>query len=254
MGRKNKKKRTQKKHSKREKKISERVQAELARAEAELAVGTEVENPPEQEKSPEEMAKSQGFEKGSESARLVRVLSPAERNLAKGAKETLLEIRDLKTWFYTDEGIVKAVNGVNLKIGKGETLGIVGESACGKSVTAFSIMQLIPDPPGKIVGGQILFEGKDIVQLDNDGMREIRGNDIAMIFQEPMTSLNPVFTVGDQIAEVVMLHQKLSRANAWKVAEEMLEKVGIPEPADRVKNYPHEMSGGMKQRVSQNKV
>lgn len=188
--------------------------------------------------------------KGSESARVVKMSGP---DLAKvkssGKDEVLLEVKDLKTYFYTDEGVVKAVNGVNLTINKGETLGIVGESACGKSVTAFSIMRLIPDPPGKIVGGQILFEGRDIVTMPESEMRAIRGNKIAMIFQEPMTSLNPVYTVGDQIAEVIMLHQGLSRSEAWEVATEMLEKVGIPEPAKRVHNYPHEMSGGMKQRV-----
>lgn len=229
MGRKNKKK--SKKNSKRQNKASQRAQ------QAQKAPET----PKTEAKVPAETKPAAEAPKAA--AKEAAPSSP------KSDAETLLEVRGLKTWFYTDEGIVKAVNGVNLKIGKGETLGIVGESACGKSVTAFSIMRLIPNPPGKIVGGQILFEGKDIVQLDEPGMREIRGNDIAMIFQEPMTSLNPVYTVGDQIAEVVMLHQKLSKAEAWKVAEEMLEKVGIPEPAKRVTNYPHEMSGGMKQRV-----
>ncbi|MDF1663146.1 MAG: ABC transporter ATP-binding protein [Planctomycetota bacterium] len=227
MGRKNKKK--SKRNSKRQNKASERAPQVAPKA-------------PETPKA-NVADSSPAAEAPKETAKAAAPAAPTSK------AETLLEVRGLKTWFYTDEGIVKAVNGVNLKIGKGETLGIVGESACGKSVTAFSIMRLIPNPPGKIVGGQILFEGKDIVQLDEPGMREIRGNDIAMIFQEPMTSLNPVYTVGDQIAEVVMLHQKLSKKAAWKVAEEMLEKVGIPEPAKRVSNYPHEMSGGMKQRV-----
>jgi len=183
----------------------------------------------------------------STSARIA-VAAPSEADLAEPS-EPLLEVRSLQTFFFTDEGTVRAVNGVNLRIGKGETLGIVGESACGKSVTAFSIMRLIPNPPGKIVGGEILFEGVDLVTLPEHKMRKIRGNKIAMIFQEPMTSLNPVYTVGDQIAEAVMLHQGLDRNAAWKIAEEMLEKVGIPEPRQRVHNYPHEMSGGMKQRV-----
>jgi oligopeptide/dipeptide ABC transporter ATP-binding protein len=161
----------------------------------------------------------------------------------------LIEIKDLKTWFYTDEGVVKAVNGVNLSCGAGETLGVVGESACGKSVTAFSIMQLIPQPPGRIVGGEILYRGRNLLTMSEAEIREIRGNEIAMIFQEPMTSLNPVYTVGDQIAEVLILHRGKSKAEAWKAAEEMLEKVGIPEPSKRIYNYPHEMSGGMKQRV-----
>lgn len=164
-------------------------------------------------------------------------------------QEVLLEVKDLRTYFYTDEGVVKAVNGVNLKIRKGETLGIVGESACGKSVTAFSIMRLIPNPPGRIVGGQILFKGKDLVSLPEAEMQRIRGKDIAMIFQEPMTSLNPVYTVGNQISEVLILHKGLSRQEAWQKSGEMLQKVGIPEPHKRLHNFPHEMSGGMKQRV-----
>lgn len=235
MGRKKNKKKS-KRNSKRQNKASER-----APKVASAPVPPKTEEPKPEAAAPESKASEDAAKPEAPKAS-----SPAS---SKPDPNTLLEVRGLKTWFYTDEGVVKAVNGVNLKIGKGETLGIVGESACGKSVTAFSIMRLIPNPPGKIVGGQILFEGKDIVQLDEPGMREIRGNDIAMIFQEPMTSLNPVYTVGDQIAEVVMLHQGLDKNAAWKVAEEMLEKVGIPEPAKRVKNYPHEMSGGMKQRV-----
>ncbi len=163
--------------------------------------------------------------------------------------EPLLEVRGLKTWFYTDEGIAKAVDGVSYTIMPGETLGVVGESGCGKSVTALSIMRLIPDPPGKIVDGEILLHGKDLVRVPNAEMRKIRGNRIGMIFQEPMTSLNPVFTVGDQIAEAVVLHQKCSRKEGRERAIEMLSRVKIPSPEKRVDEYPHQMSGGMRQRV-----
>jgi oligopeptide/dipeptide ABC transporter ATP-binding protein len=163
--------------------------------------------------------------------------------------ERLLEVNDLKTYFETDEGTVKAVDGVSFHINKGETLAVVGESGSGKSVTSLSIMRLIPSPPGRIAGGQILFNGQDLVKKSEREMRRIRGNDISMIFQEPMTSLNPVYTVGDQIAEAIVLHQKKSKGQAMKMAVEMLELVGIPEPAKRVKNYPHQMSGGMRQRV-----
>ena len=166
-----------------------------------------------------------------------------------GAKEPLLELRGLKTWFYTDEGIAKAVDGVNYQILPGETLGVVGESGCGKSVTALSIMRLIPDPPGKIVDGQILLKGQDLTTLPEEEMRTIRGNEIGMIFQEPMTSLNPVFTVGDQIAEAVLLHQDVGKAEARDRAIEMLRRVRIPSPEKRVDEYPHQMSGGMRQRV-----
>jgi peptide/nickel transport system ATP-binding protein len=161
----------------------------------------------------------------------------------------LLELRDLKTWFWTDEGVAKAVDGVSYKVLPGETLGVVGESGCGKSVTALSIMRLIPDPPGKIAGGQILLRGQDLVTLPEDQMRRVRGKRIGMIFQEPMTSLNPVFTVGDQIAEAVLLHQKVSRREAWDRAIEMLRRVRIPSPERRVDEYPHQMSGGMRQRI-----
>jgi ABC-type dipeptide/oligopeptide/nickel transport system ATPase component len=157
--------------------------------------------------------------------------------------ERLLEVNDLKTYFETDEGTVKAVDGVSFHINKGETLAVVGESGSGKSVTSLSIMRLIPSPPGRIAGGQILFNGQDLVKKSEREMRRIRGNDISMIFQEPMTSLNPVYTVGDQIAEAIVLHQKKSKGQAMKMAVEMLELVGIPEPAKRVKNYPHQMSG-----------
>ena len=161
----------------------------------------------------------------------------------------LLDVTGLKTYFDTDEGTVKAVDGVSFHLDKGETLAVVGESGSGKSVTSLSVMRLIATPPGRIAGGQILFEGQDLVKKSERDMRRIRGNDISMIFQEPMTSLNPVYTVGDQIAEAIVLHQKESPRAALKKATDMLELVGIPEPAKRVKNYPHQMSGGMRQRV-----
>jgi len=166
-----------------------------------------------------------------------------------GGGETLLELRDLKTHFFTDEGVARAVDGVSYEVRRGETLGVVGESGCGKSVTALSVMRLIPDPPGRIVAGSIHFEGKNLATLPEPEMRRIRGNRIGMIFQEPMTSLNPVFTVGDQIIEAVVLHRGLSKAEARGRAIEMLRKVGIPSPESRVDDYPHQMSGGMRQRV-----
>ncbi|MHC4924385.1 MAG: ABC transporter ATP-binding protein [Planctomycetota bacterium] len=168
---------------------------------------------------------------------------------AAGNGEALLELRDLKTYFYTDEGVARAVDGVSYVVKKGETLGVVGESGCGKSVTALSVMRLIPQPPGEIVGGQILFNGKDLADLSDEEMRQVRGNEIGMIFQEPMTSLNPVFTVGDQIMESVLLHRGVSKEEAREHAIEMLRKVGIPSPESRVDDYPHQMSGGMRQRV-----
>jgi len=163
--------------------------------------------------------------------------------------ERLLEVKDLKTYFYTSDGVVRAVDGVTFHIMRGETLGMVGESGCGKSVTSLSIMRLIPDPPGKIVHGQVIFEGEDLLKKSEAAMRRIRGNRISMIFQEPMTSLNPVYTVGDQIAEAIQLHQGLKRREAMEKAVEMLRKVGIPLPERRVHEYPHQMSGGMRQRV-----
>ncbi len=163
--------------------------------------------------------------------------------------DRLLEVIDLKTYFDTDEGTVKAVDGVSFHLDKGETLAVVGESGSGKSVMSLSMMRLIPTPPGRIAGGKILFEGKDLVTRTEREMRKIRGNDISMIFQEPMTSLNPVYTVGDQIAEAIVLHQGKSHREAMKMAAEMLDLVGIPEPGKRVKNFPHQMSGGMRQRV-----
>jgi len=163
--------------------------------------------------------------------------------------ETLLEVRDLKTYFYTEDGVVPAVDGVSFSVDKGETIGIVGESGCGKSVTSLSVMRLIPNPPGKIVDGEIIFEGKNILEKSEAEMRHIRGNEISMIFQEPMTSLNPVFTVGDQIMEAIMLHQKVGKREARKKTIEMLRLVGIPSAEKRVDEYPHQMSGGMRQRV-----
>ena len=161
----------------------------------------------------------------------------------------LLSIQNLHTYFFSDEGVVKAVNGVDLAIGQGETLVLVGESGCGKSVTALSIRRLSPQPPGRIVEGKILFEGRDLVQMAPEQIRRIRGKNISMIFQEPMTSLNPVFRVGFQIAEAIEIHQGLTRRAALNLSIDMLGKVGIPDPAKRAREYPHQMSGGMRQRV-----
>jgi peptide/nickel transport system ATP-binding protein len=161
----------------------------------------------------------------------------------------LLEIKGLKTHFKTDDGWLHAVDGVDMVIDAGETLCVVGESGCGKSVTAKTVMKLIDMPPGKIVAGQVLWQGRDLVPLDADAMRKIRAKEIAIIFQEPMTSLNPVFTVGEQIAESVRLHEGLSKAEALNRAVEMLKLVRIPTPERRVRDYPHQFSGGMRQRV-----
>jgi oligopeptide transport system ATP-binding protein len=161
----------------------------------------------------------------------------------------LLEVRNLQTHFHTQDGVVKAVDGVSFHVDRGETLGIVGESGCGKSVTSLSIMRLIPSPPGKVAGGQILFDGEDLLQKSEEEMRHIRGNRIAMIFQDPMTSLNPVLTVGRQITESLELHLKLSKREATSRAAELLSMVGIPSPSKRLDNYPHQFSGGMRQRV-----
>jgi len=163
--------------------------------------------------------------------------------------EPLLDIRGLKTWFKTDDGMVRAVDGVSLSIDRGETLGVVGESGCGKTVTARSVLKLIDMPPGRFEAGEILWQGRDLVPLDDAEMNKIRAREIAIIFQEPMTSLNPVYTVGDQIAEVIALHQKLSRKQAMIGAAEMLKLVNIPNPERRVNDYPHQFSGGMRQRV-----
>jgi len=161
----------------------------------------------------------------------------------------LLEVENLKTYFFTDDGVVRAVNGVTWHLDEGETLALVGESGCGKSVTAMSILRLIPNPPGRIVDGSITFEGKDLLKLSDSEMRAIRGNRIAMVFQEPMTSLNPVLTVGTQINEALQLHLGLDDEQATARAVELLELVGIPEARQRVKDYPHQFSGGMRQRV-----
>ena len=161
----------------------------------------------------------------------------------------LLELRELRTWFRTDEGTAKAVDGVSYAIHDGETLGVVGESGSGKSVTALSVMRLVPSPPGWVEGGEILFRGESLLSVPDEEFRRIRGNEIAMIFQEPMTALNPVYTVGDQIMEAVMLHRGIGAEEARTHAIDMLRKVGIPSPETRVDNYPHEMSGGMRQRV-----
>ncbi len=163
--------------------------------------------------------------------------------------EPLLQIRNLKTYFHVRGAVLKAVDDVTLRIDRGETLGLVGESGCGKSVTASTIMGLVPIPPGFVAGGEILFEGHDLVKTSESKMRRIRGSKISMIFQEPMTSLNPVFTVGDQVAEVIRLHEKLSRQETRNRVIEAFKLVGIPAPETRVKDYPHQMSGGMRQRV-----
>ena len=161
---------------------------------------------------------------------------------------SLLEVKNLRTHFPTRAGVVRAVDGVDLYLDRGELLGLVGESGCGKSITALSIMRLI-SPPGKIVSGEIIFDGKDLLKLSDQEMRQIRGDDVAMIFQDPMTSLNPVYTVGEQIAEALRLHRKLSRSAARAAAIEAMREVAIPDPARRIDDYPHQLSGGMRQRV-----
>ncbi|WP_428677821.1 ABC transporter ATP-binding protein [Reyranella sp.] len=162
---------------------------------------------------------------------------------------SLLEVSDLGTWFYTRQGIVKAVDGVDFEVAAGETLAIVGESGCGKSMTALSLMRLIPEPPGRIVSGSIKLAGRDLLKISEEEMRDVRGNEISMIFQEPMTSLNPVMTIGKQISEALILHRDMDRKQAMKRAIEMLELVRIPEPTQRAKEYPHQLSGGMRQRA-----
>jgi peptide/nickel transport system ATP-binding protein len=164
------------------------------------------------------------------------------------SKNALLQVKDLRTYFHTEDGIVKAVDGVTFDVYAGETLGIVGESGCGKSVTSLSVMRLL-DEKGEIAGGEIIFEGKNVMAIPESQMMKIRGNDMAMIFQEPMTALNPVFTIGFQIMEAILLHQDVNKEQARKMAIDMLRKVGIPEPEKRVDEYPHELSGGMRQRA-----
>jgi peptide/nickel transport system ATP-binding protein len=163
--------------------------------------------------------------------------------------DRLLDIKSLKTYFFTDEGTVRAVDGIDLHIERGETIGLVGESGCGKSVTALSIMRLIPEPHGRIIEGEIRYNGQNLLSLHTAQMRRIRGKEISMIFQEPMTSLNPVFTVGEQIAEAIRLHEKLPRREAMDKTIETLRLVRMPNPERRIKEYPHQLSGGMRQRV-----
>jgi len=160
----------------------------------------------------------------------------------------LLAVQNLQTFFFTPDGLVKAINGVDLHLAEGETLALVGESGCGKSLTALSLLRLVPEP-GRIVGGEIRFEGQDLLRMPLDEMRRVRGNRIGMVFQEPMTSLNPVFRVGEQIAEVLRLHQGHDRRRADAEAVNLLDQVGIPAPGDRTRDYPHQLSGGMRQRV-----
>jgi oligopeptide transport system ATP-binding protein len=161
----------------------------------------------------------------------------------------VLEVDDLATWFKTDDGLVKAVDGVTFSLAPGETLGIVGESGCGKSVTSLSIMRLVPSPPGRIVRGTVRFQGQDILTLSDAGLRGIRGNRISMIFQDPMTSLNPFLRISTQMVETIQLHQQLTRPDALEAAVDMLRRVGIPAPERRIRSYPHQFSGGMRQRV-----
>src|SRR5207245_4661911 len=178
---------------------------------------------------------------------VTRPPQPARGTMAE--VEELLRLENLRTWFHTRDGIVRAVDGISLSLRQGRTLGLVGESGCGKSVTALSIMRLV-DPPGRVEeGSRILFEGKDLAAASEDELQEIRGNQIAMIFQEPMTSLNPVYTVGQQIAEAVELHRGVRGRSALEHAVQLLQLVGIPTPERRVNDYPHQMSGGMRQRV-----
>ncbi|HEY0442704.1 MAG TPA: ABC transporter ATP-binding protein [Candidatus Limnocylindrales bacterium] len=175
--------------------------------------------------------------------------TPGQRG-APPARDVLLDVRNMRTYFHVLDGVVPAVDGVSFSLGRGKTLGIVGESGSGKSVTALTVMRLLDIPPAEIVpGSEVWFDGQEILSMPIDSMRKIRGNDMAMIFQEPLTSLNPVFTIGDQIAEQVVLHKKVKYKVAWDRAIEALTMVGIPSPERRVKQYPHEMSGGMRQRV-----
>ena len=163
--------------------------------------------------------------------------------------DSLLKVKDLSVSFATDEGQVQALDAVDFEVKQGQTLGLVGESGCGKSVTALSVMRLLPRPMGEINGGSIFFEGKDLMKLTPDEMRQVRGNEIGMIFQEPMNALNPVSSIGDQISESFLLHQDITRKEAWQKSIEMLDEVGIPVPENRVFEYPHQLSGGMRQRI-----
>jgi oligopeptide transport system ATP-binding protein len=181
-------------------------------------------------------------------ARRASIRTATESGVKQNA-DKLLEVRGLKTQFFTADGVIQAVDDVSFDVGYGETLGLVGESGCGKSVSALSIARLVPDPPGKIVAGQILFDGIDLLSLSNEAMRKLRGKEIGFIFQDPLTSLNPTLTIGYQIAEAIREHMGLSQKAARDRVVELLAKVGIPRPADRLKDYPHQFSGGMRQRV-----
>ena len=176
-------------------------------------------------------------------------MSASDTTDSHAERETVIEVNGLQTYFYTDEGVVKAVDGLSYKVRKGEFVGLVGESGCGKSVSAMSVLRLIPHPPGLIVGGEILFKGEDLLKVDEARMRDIRGNRIAMVFQEPTTSLNPVLTVGRQISESIELHRKANKATALAESVKLLHLVGIPDPETRIKDYPFQFSGGMQQRV-----
>lgn len=179
--------------------------------------------------------------------------NPQDDTITPAHEETdndvLLDVRGLQTHFRTSEGVGRAVDGVSFQVRRGETMGLVGESGCGKSITSLSILRLIPNPPGRIVGGSLLFNGIDLLSLSERQMRSIRGNKISMIFQEPMTALNPVFTVGEQIAEVFRIHRRMGRRDAFNAAIEMMEKVRIPAAPQRAREYPHQLSGGMRQRI-----
>ena len=169
--------------------------------------------------------------------------------MSQATGKSILEVKDLRTYFYTRDGVVRSVDGVSFSISEGETLAIVGESGCGKSVTSLSLLRLIPSPPGKIVSGSVLYHGKDLLKLSEDEMRDIRGDKISMIFQEPMTSLNPVLTVGRQISEVLELHRHCTKEQAHERILELLKLVNISEPERRINEYPHQLSGGMRQRI-----
>ncbi len=172
-----------------------------------------------------------------------------EQGVSVRSSEPVLEVEDLQTHFFTDDGVVRAVDGVSCTVWPGETLGVVGESGCGKSVTALSVLRLVASPPGRIVGGEVWFEGRNLLALSEKEMEAVRGNEISMVFQEPMTSLNPLFTIGRQISEAVMLHQGLGRRPAMERAVEMLRRVHMPEPEQRAREWPHQLSGGMRQRA-----
>ena len=177
------------------------------------------------------------------------MIAETEIRNPKSKTQNLLDVSDLRVYFHTDDGILKAVDGVSFSINEGETLGLVGESGCGKSVTAYSILQLVPAPPARYAGGEIRFRGENLLALNDKEMRRVRGNMISMIFQEPMSSLNPIMKIGRQITEAILEHQKKSKREARDMAIEMLRRVGIPSPETRFNEYPHQMSGGMKQRA-----